>query len=156
LELGGHVEVIIMHPVGKRVLEQVVDLGRIEAGERYVEVLALQIGDEQCQLVLVPFAADLVQRDVEGLLLVLGKLHNHALKLGVPRVPEDLQPLVAPNDAAGGLVPDHRLDVAELLYRALEFLILGITAFEVFARVVVCRQQLIDVFLFNGHDPVLP
>ena len=55
-----HIEIIVVNAVLQVVLEKVVDLGRIKTGEGNIEVLALQVSDEQCQLVLIPIAADLV------------------------------------------------------------------------------------------------
>ncbi len=167
LELGGHVEVIVVHAVCKRVLEQVVDLCRVEAGERYVEVQTLQIGDEKGQLVLVPLSADLVHGDVEGFFLVGVQFDEDAVLLGHPHILEDVQPLVTRNDGVVVCNIDHdELDVAELLERPLQFLVLGISALEalrglyvagfrsdsrIFCILMVCFLSAVDSQFFLEH-----
>jgi len=152
LQLRLHIEVIIMHTIGKRVLEQIVDLGGIEAGERHVEVLSLQLGDEQCQLVLVPLAVDLVHGDVKGFLLAGIQLDQDAVLLGNPHVLEHIQPLVAGYDSVVvGHVDHDELDVAELLERSFQLLILGIPLLEGFARIVGGRIQVRQIHLLDSH-----
>ena len=70
LQFPVYIEVIVfytfLHIAGK----QIIDLFGIKAGEGYIEITALQVRDEQGQLVSVPVTADLVQRDVQSFFLV--------------------------------------------------------------------------------------
>ena len=126
LQLGVHIELIILDPIFQAVFEEVIDLGGIKAGEGHIEVGALQIGDEEHQLVFVPIAGDFVEGDVEGFFPLLIHLHHHALHLGDAHVHEHLQPLMTAHHPTGGLVPDHRLHIAELLHRAFQLVVLRV------------------------------
>ena len=150
------IEVVVMYAVCEGILEQVVNFRRLEAGERNVEVLPLQVCDEQGELVLVPVSADLVQRNIECFFLFFSELYDHAGEFGMTCILEDFQSLVPAYHTGSALVPDHRFHVAELLDRALELLIFRISGFEILAWIVVGRQQLIDVFLLNCHVPIPP
>lgn len=118
LQLLVHIKIIVVNAVLQAVLEKVVDLCRVKTGEGNIKVIALQVSDQQCQLVLVPITADLVQGDVESLLLGFVHFHDHAVNLGDAKVDENLKPLVPTDNTTGRLVPDDRLDISELLYGA--------------------------------------
>ena len=126
LQLGVYIEVILFDPVLQTVLKKIIDLGGVEAGEGHIEVGALQVGDEEHQLVLVPIAGDFVEGDVESFFPLLIQLHHHALHLGDAHVHEHLQPLVTAHHPSGGLVPDHRLHIAELLHGAFQLVVLRV------------------------------
>lgn len=116
----------------------------VEAGELGIIIGRVQVGDEQGQLGLVLVAADLVQCDVQGLLAGLVEFDNHAVNNGVAKISEDFEALVAADDVAGGVVVDHRLDIAELGEAALEFFVVRIPGLEVLTRVVVGGLELTD------------
>ena len=151
LQLGIHIEIIIFDLALLGVLEQRVDLRRLKAGEGHIKVGPLEVGDEQGQLVLVPLAGDFVEGDVERLLLLAVHLHHHALHLGDTHVQQHLQPLVSAHDKAGGLVPDHRLHIAELLDGAFQLFIFSIPRLEVFPGIVVGGNQIRRVFSLDYH-----
>ena len=126
LQLGVHIELIILDPIFQAAFEEVIDLGGVKAGEGHIKVGALQVGDEKHQLVLVPIAGDFVEGDVEGFFPLLIHLHHHALHLGDAHVHKHLQPLVTAHHPTGGLVPDHRLHIAELLHGAFQLIVLRV------------------------------
>ena len=137
-----HIEIIVVDAVLQAGLEKVVDLGRIKTGEGNIKVLALQVSDQQGQLVFIPIAADFVQSDVESLLLGLVHFNDHTVNLGDAKVDEDLEPLVAADNTTGRLVPDDRLDIAELLDGAFQFFVFLVTGLQVLAGIVFGRKQL--------------
>jgi hypothetical protein len=47
LKLGLYIKVVILDLVLDGILEQVIYLGRLESGERHIEVCSLQVGDKQ-------------------------------------------------------------------------------------------------------------
>ena len=126
LQLGVYIEVILFDPVLQTVLKKVIDLGGVEAGEEHIEVGALQVGDEEHQLVLVPIAGDFVEGDVEGFFPLLIQLHHHALHFGDAHVHEHLQPLMTAHHPSGDLVPNDRFHIAELLHGAFQFVVLRV------------------------------
>ena len=125
-QLVGAVVNIILDPIFQAVFEEVIDLGGIKAGEGHIEVGTLQVGDEEHQLVLVPIAGDFVEGDVEGFFPLLIQLHHHALHFGDAHVHEHLQPLMTAHHPSGGLVPDYRLHIAELLHGAFQLIVLRV------------------------------
>ena len=137
-----HIEIIVMNAVLQAVLEKVVDLGGVKTGKGNIKVLALQVSDQQGQLVFIPIAADLVQSDVESLLLGLVHFNDHTVNLGDAKVDEDLEPLMAADNTTGRLVPDDRLDIAELLDGAFQFFVFLVTGLQVLAGIVFGRKQL--------------
>ena len=82
LQLGFYIKIVVLDSVLQAVLEEVINLGRLETSEGHIEIRALQIGDEQSQLFLVPFAGNFVEGDVESLFLIFGKFHHNTVHLG--------------------------------------------------------------------------
>jgi hypothetical protein len=68
-----------------------------------------------------------------------------------------LEPLMTADNVSGALVPDDRLDIAELLNGAAQLLIFGVAGFEVASRIVCRRLQLGSgdglYIHFVYHDP---
>ena len=78
---------------------------------------------------MVPLTIDLVERNVQGLLAGLVQLDDNAVHVLVAERFERGDALVASDDAAGGLIPDDRFDVTELVEGAFEFVELRIPRF---------------------------
>ena len=57
-------------------IEKLLDLRRLKASERHIKVRILQICDKVSQQLLVPFASDLIERNVERLLLLLVNVND--------------------------------------------------------------------------------
>ena len=146
-----YIEIIIFDTVLEGILEQVIDLGRLKTSEGNIEVSALQVSNEQSKFILVPITADFVESDIEGFFLVLIHLHHNAVYFGHAHIHQHLQTLMTANHTAGGLIPDDGFDIAELFNRAFQLFIFRITGFEVFAGVIVGRQKVCRIFLFNQH-----
>ena len=144
LERGGEIEAVIGDLVIVEGTNHRLDFVIVEAGELGIKVSRVQVCDEQGQLGFIPVAADLVQRDVQGLFAGLVQFDDHAVNIGVAQVSEYFQALVAADDVAGGVVVDHRLDIAELGQRPLEFLVVRIPGLQVLTRVVVGGLELTD------------
>ena len=123
LQLGVHIELVILHPIFQAILEEVINFGWVKAGEGYIKIGALQVGDKEHQLVLVPIAGDFVEGDVQRLFLLKVEIDHHAVDLGDAHVHEHLQPLMTAHHPSGGLVPDHRLYIAELLHGAFQLVV---------------------------------
>ena len=146
-----HIEIIVVNAVLQAALEKVVNLGRVKTGEGNIKVLALQVSDQQGQLVLIPITADLVQGDVESLLLGFVHFNDHTVNLCDAKVDEDLEPLVPTDNTTGRLIPDDRFDITELLDGAFQFFIFLVTGLQVLARVVFGRKQLCRFLFLNQH-----
>jgi len=144
LQGGGQIEVVILHLVLIQGADELGNLIVVEPSQLSVEITRVQVGDEQGELVLVPVATDLVERDVQGFFAGLVQLDDHAVDSGFTQVFEDFEALVAADDMAGGLVPDDRFDVSELRQRPLELFVVGVAGPEVFARVVVGWREVSD------------
>ena len=151
LQLCIYIEAILLHPIFQAVLEQVVNLRRLEASQRYIKVGTLQISNQQSQLILIPVAADFVEGDVEGFFLGLIHFHHNAINLGQPHVHQNFQTLVAADHTASGFIPDDRLYIAKLLNGAFQFFVLGIAGFQIFSGVVVSGQKVCRMLAFNNH-----
>ena len=65
-----------------RIFEQRIQLRCVEAGQGHIEIRTLQIGDQKGEFVFVPFAVDLVQRDVERFFFLFAHFHDDAFDLG--------------------------------------------------------------------------
>ena len=78
-------------------------------------------------------------------------MNDYAVDLGRALGGEHLVPLVAADDIAGDLVPDDRIDIAEVAQTALDFFIRRIARLEVFPGIVFRRFQHADRQLFDGH-----
>ena len=141
---GCQVEVVVLHVVLIQGADQLLDFVVVEAGQLRIKIGGIQVGDEQCEFVLVPVAADLVQGDVERFLPRLVQFDDHAVDACFTEVFEDFEALVAADDMPGGLVPDDRFDVSELSQRPLEFFVVGVAGLQVFARVVVGGREFSD------------
>ncbi len=112
-------------------------LGDIEAGQSELEVWRFeQVVEQRGQGRLVPAARDLVEREVEGLLFILRQVDDADIDLGCAAGLEDGQTLVAADEVAGALVPDQRLDAAELVHGAGEAFVVGVAGLEGDAWVV--------------------
>ncbi|MPN03465.1 hypothetical protein SDC9_150695 [bioreactor metagenome] len=85
-----NIKIIVVDTVLERVLEQVINFSGVEARERHIKVSALQICNEQSQFVLVPFARDFIQGDIERLFLFSVHLDNDAVDLGDPHIEQHL------------------------------------------------------------------
>ncbi|CAB0562267.1 hypothetical protein CIP107532_01810 [Corynebacterium diphtheriae] len=144
LESGGEIEAVIGDLVIVEGTNHRLDFVIVEAGELGIKVGRVQVGDEQGQLGFIPVAADLVQCDVERLLAGLVQFDDHAVNISVAQVGEYFQALVAADDVTGGVVVDHRLDIAELGQRPLEFFVVRIPGLQVLTRVVVGGLELTD------------
>ena len=151
LKLCIDIEVIILDAVLNAILEQSIDFIRLEARERNIKVCALQIGDKQSQLFLVPLTAYFVEGDIKRLFLFGIQFDYNAVHFGHAHVEQHLQSLVTADHAPSGLVPDDRLDIPKLLNGAFQLLVFGVTGSEVFSRIVFCGQQFRCAFLFNQH-----
>ena len=146
-----HIEVIFLDATLYIVPEQILQLLRIKAGEGDVEVRALQVSDDQSEFFCIPFAADLVQGDVERLFLLGVHVNDHDIHLGDAHVRQHLQALVAADHATGLFIPDDRLHIAKLLDGALQLFIFRISGLQILTRIVVSREQVFYIFLFNIH-----
>jgi hypothetical protein len=91
--------------------QEALDLGPLEACECDVEIGRLGEFIQQFgQLPLVPFALNLVERDVESLLLFEREVDDADLHLRGAGPDQHLQALVAADEVAGAPVPDQRFD----------------------------------------------
>ena len=128
-------------------IEQGLDLRRIEAGEARVKIGILDILEQIGQQVFIPCAGDLVERDVQRLFIrrVLD-VHHNAVHLGRAFSLQHLEALVTADDVARHLIPDDGIDVPEVVQAALDLLIRGIARLQVFPGVVFRRLQPV-----NGH-----
>ena len=79
-----YIEIIIFDTVLECILEQVIDLGRLETSEGNIEVSALQVSNEQSKFILVPITADFVKGNVSYVDInnILPEYINVALKEG--------------------------------------------------------------------------
>ena len=146
-----YIEIIIFDAVLEGVLKQSIDLGRLKTSKGHIEVSTLQIGNEQSQLILIPITADFIESNIEGFFLFLIHCHHNTVNLGHAHIHQHLQTLMTANHTAGGLIPDDRFHIAELLNGAFQLFIFRITRLEVFSGIVVGRQKVCRVFLFNQH-----
>lgn len=83
--------------------------------------------------------------------MLLVELNHNTLKLRQSQFLENLDPLMATYYTASRPVPDHWLDIAELLQRALELLIFWISRLEILPWIVVRWKKLLYSSCFNGH-----
>ena len=150
------VKVIIVRLALLGVREQVVDLGGVKTCKGDVEIRALNIRDHQRQLVLIPIAADFVQRYVERLFPGFVHLDDYAVHLVVAKIHQDFRPLMAANDMLRGLVPDEKIHIAELLDRAFQLFILRVSGIEILSGVILRRFQIGKPQFFNRHFPAPP
>ena len=150
-ELRLHIEVVLLDTTLYIVPEQIFQFLRVKAGEGDIEVRALQVGDDQSELFRIPFTADLVQGDVECLFLLGIHVNDHDIHLGDAHVRQHLQALVAADHATGLFIPDNRLHIAKLLDGALQLFIFRISGLQILARIIVSREQVFYIFLFNIH-----
>ena len=140
LKFRVHIEIILFNAVLQRILEKCINLGRLKTSEGNIKIRALQISNQQCQLVLVPVTGDFVESNVEGLFFFLIQFHHNAFHFRDAHVNEHLEPLVTADHTPSGLVPDYRLHIAELFNGAFQLFVFHITRLEILAGIVICRE----------------
>ncbi len=79
-------------------IEKLLDLRRLKAREGHIKVRILQVGDQIRQQLLVPFARDLIERDVQRLLLLLVNVNDDAVDFLIAQIREDCGALVSRHD----------------------------------------------------------
>ena len=67
-------------------------------------------------------------------------MHDHAVNLRRALADQHLVSLMPADDVARDLVPDHRIDIAEVMQAAFDFFIRRVSGLEVFTRIVVRRD----------------
>lgn len=131
LQLGIHIEVVIVDTFLGVLTEQGLQLRRLKTGQGYIKIGALKVSDQEGQLVIVPFAADFIERHIQRFFLFHGKLHHNTVHFGHAHVDENLQALVTTDNTSSGLIPDDRLNIAELLNGALQLFIFLVAGFQI-------------------------
>ena len=132
--------VLVMH-LGK----QVVDLRRVKARRAQVVPGELKVGQQIGQRLRLPFAHRLVEGDVERLFrLRILDMHDHAVDLRHALGQQHLVALVPAHNVTRDLIPDHGVDIAEVVQAALDFFVGGIAGPKVLAGVVFSGLQLFD------------
>ena len=121
-------------------VEQGLDLRRIEAGEAQVKIGILNILEQIGQQVFIPRTGDFIESDVERLFTGLIDIHHGAGDLGEAEVDRYGQTLVPADDRHVG-IHDQRIGKAKLLDRRLDLFILLVAGLELFAGIVFCRFQ---------------
>ena len=81
LKFRVHIEIILFDAVLQRILEECIDFGRFKTGEGYIKIRTLQIGNQQCQFVLVPFTGYFIECYIECFFLVFVHFDNNAVDL---------------------------------------------------------------------------
>ena len=104
--------------------EQVVHLRSVKAGRAEVIPGKLQVGQQIRQRLGFPFADRLVERNVQGFLVLwVFNMNHHAVDLFHALRDQHLVPLMTAHDIAGDLVPDYGVDIAIGGHAALDLLI---------------------------------
>ena len=110
--------------------------GEVETCQRYVIVAPVQVAQKVGKEVIVPFAADFIERDIERLFFALVEVYNNAVDFGVAEVFHHFEPLVSTHHYACALIPNDGLDIAELQNAPLEFFVFCVARLQVFARII--------------------
>ena len=131
---------------------QIIQLRRVKAGQRYIKVRGLQIGDQQGQLVLVPITIYLVESNIEGFLLLLVEVDDHYFGFFYTLGLQNFKSLMSSTDSTGSFVPDDGIDITKLIDGAFEFFIFWITRLQIFSRVIVSRDKLLQFFRFDNQE----
>ena len=129
LQLRSHIKIIIFDFISDGVFEQIIYFGSVKAGERYIKIFCLQIRNQKCKLVFIPFAGDFIECYIQGFFLVFVHFDNNALNLGYAHINQNLKPLMTADNSAGCLVPNNRLNIAKLLNRTFQLFIFRIAGF---------------------------
>ena len=123
----------------------------LEARQVHIEIDALQIDDEVGQQLFVPGTGNLVERDIEGLDLVLIlDMDNHTLDFFIAQVFQHIEPLM-PADDGHVIVDDDGFHIAELLDGVLDFFIFLVAGLQLFSGIIGRRLQLPDRQDFPFH-----
>ena len=146
-----HIEIILHRFFGVKSVHEFVYFRSFKTCEGDIEFAAVQLREQGCQLILVPFTLDFVQRHIERLLPFFIQLHDDAVDLSVSEILQHLQSLVATDHISGGLIPDNRLHITKLSYAALELFIFRIAGFQLLSWIVCRCLQLIYGYLLNVH-----
>ena len=140
MKLSLNIKVVLLDSVFYIVTEQIIQLLRLKAGEGDIKVSTLQICNHKSQLVRIPFAADLVQGDVERFFFFRVHIDDNNIDLGNAGIDEHLQALVATDHATGLFIPDDRFHIAKLLDGAFQLFIFWISGLQILTGIVVSRE----------------
>ena len=140
LQLLVHIEVIFFDLFVVDVRKERIHLRRVKACVVQVIVRVLQIGQKVSQQLFVPFAGDLVERDVQRLFTGLIHIDHRAGNLGISQVDGDVEPLVAADDRHVG-IHHERVGKAKFLDRVLDLFVFPVSGLQLFAGIVFRRLQ---------------
>lgn len=126
----------------------------VKTGQFHIERAGVELREHIFKHRHVPFAAYLVQRDVERLFMVFVHIHNHTFDFTVAEVFQHFQTLVA-TDHGHICVDNYRVNIAKFLNAAFDFLIFGILRREVFSWIVCCGVKVcyIKFLKIHGEPP---
>ena len=78
-------------------------------------------------------------------------MHDHAVNLRRALADQHLVSLMPADDVARDLVPDHRIDIAEVMQAAFDFFIRRVSGLEVFTRIVFRALEFADRQFLQIH-----
>ena len=137
-----NVEIILHRFLGVESIQKLIDFCGIETGERDIEFAAVKFREQSGQLILVPFALNLIERNIQCLLSHRVEIHYDAVNLCDSKITHDRQPLMSADHIAGLLIPDDRFNIPKLRNAALELFVFCVTGFKRPTRVVFRSFQL--------------
>ena len=130
---------LVMH-----LTEQIIHLSHVEAGRRHVIAGQLQFLQQVGQGGRLPITGRLVQRNVQGFLILrVFDMNHHTVHFRRAFVHQHLVALVAPDDVASHLIPDDGVYIPKVMQAALDLFIGRVSRLQIFAGVVFRGLQLI-------------
>ena len=141
LQGGGQVKAVIMGLRFRQVGEHGGQLLLIKAGREDILSAGGDFGQQGRQLLIVPFAGDFVESNVQPLFVHLGQVNHTDLALLYAQVQKDAQPLVAADHIPCAAVPYDGLHVPEGQNGRFQFLISRISGLQGLAGIICCRVQ---------------
>ena len=140
LQLGIHIEVILLDFLAVNLVEQRLDLRRVKTCKAQVKAAVLDVLQQIRQEGIVPCAGDLVERDVQRLLTSLIDIHHGTRHFGVAKAHGHGQTLMATDD--GHICVDHqRISKTKLLNGVLDLLVLLIPRLQFLPGIIFCRFE---------------
>ena len=115
----------------------------------------MQVSQQVSQRHRLPFAHRLVQGNVERLFILrVFDMHDHAVDLCRALADQHLVALMPADDISSDLIPDDRIDIAEVMQAAPDLFIGRIAGLEIFAGIVFCGLEAVNADPLQIHFSV--
>ena len=117
--------------------EEFIYLRCVKARRAQVIARGLQVAQKVGQCHRFPFSNGLIECDIERLLILrVFDMHHHAVDLRRALIDQHLVALMSADNVAGHFVPDHRIDITEVVQAALDLFIRRVAGLEILAGIV--------------------